>query len=1005
MNKRKTLKTAAFLFILLVSASFCFAGTATPGIYGKVAGRVVDKENGEPLPGANVIIEGTTLGAASDADGYFTILQVLPGKYSVVVQMIGFRKTRQTDVRVRVDLTSTVNFSLEAEVISGQEVTVIAERPLVIADETGSSVRVNSEEIEDIPGVTTVTDAVQLMPGVVGEGEDLHVRGGRSGEAVYMVDGVAVNDALFNGQIPQVNKYSVQEIELLTGGYNAEYGNAQSGIVNIVTRSGGPKYSGRIAHYTDHLIGSGRFPSDILNVDNPLEVSMLDVFNNSGEGIRSNSFNTDRTEFNFGGPEPITNNLLPSLGMNSLKGKVHFFLAGTAEMSDGYLPNEDQGAKELQHKNEDFDFVAGEVEEPGEAPEVRFVGQPQLLEHPFRQSFLGLFDWGGRFTNNVNYSARLSYRVNDNINTSLSFTGSQFWRDSYTHYWLFKSERSNQTEGRSSNYVFSWNHTLSTKSFYTVRLGHLDNFRLTYPGMRNGIRLLPDAMNNRVTADEDILINYSGDQNFYTDDELAPIDTYDERVLNRPDPRTGYVKSDFEDDWFKHTTQIWTLKLDYLNQINRNNELKFGFEWKYNDLHQEQISAGENKVVSRRVNPPDNGPYITSGSIRDFYDRFPNTGSAYVQDKIEFESLIINAGLRFDRFDPGAQVFETGEAFLTEDTEKQRVNTKNYFSPRLGLSHPITDRSRLYFFYGRFIQMPTLNELYRRQNRFRIFQNQLNIFGNPDLEAEETISYEVGFDQQLTDNWKIGVTGFFKDIRNQINTEIFGPDAATFRKVVNRDFGQDRGFEFDLVKRFGNYYSANINYTLMWATTRASTVNRGTGTTQIRYGNLQEVPSNWDQRHTINANVRFEIPAGRGFRLFGTTVDQMSLTFFWRYGSGQPFTVDVDSDPNRLINAERLPYFSELDMRFRKDFKLFSNVFAQFYLDIQNLLNRRNVLDLLGDADHSCVECEITDPVTNVVRTVTFEHGNPEGNGDPRDLDPEQFGPPRQIMLGFGLRF
>ncbi|MFQ5630135.1 MAG: carboxypeptidase-like regulatory domain-containing protein, partial [bacterium] len=536
MEKRKALKAAALLFIFIAGASFCFAGTPMPGIYGKIAGRVVDADNNEPLPGANVIIEGTTLGGAADVNGYFTILQIPPGTYSVVAKMIGYTDHKQTSVRVRVDLTSKVDFSLRAGVIAGEEVTIVAERPLVIADETGSSVRVSSEEIEDVPGVTTVTDAVQLMPGVVGEGENLHVRGGRSGEAVYMVDGVSVNDALFNSQIPQVNKYSVQEIELLTGGYNAEYGNAQSGIVNIVTRGGGPKYSGRIAQYSDHLLGSGRYPSDVLNVDNPLEVSSLDVFNGEGEGIRSNSFNTDRTEFNFGGPEPITNSLLPSLGFNSLKGKVHFFLAGTAEMSDGFLPNEDQGATNLQHLNEEFDFIAGEAEEPGEADEVRFTGPARGLEHPFRQSFLGLFDWGGRFTNNVNYSARLSYRVNDNINTSLSFTGSQFWQDTYSHALKWRPERSTQIEGRSSNYVFSWNHTLNTKSFYSVRLGFLDNFRFTYAGMRNGIRLLPDAMNNRVSADENVLVNYSGAARAFSDEELEPIDSFDERQ-GRRDPR------------------------------------------------------------------------------------------------------------------------------------------------------------------------------------------------------------------------------------------------------------------------------------------------------------------------------------------------------------------------------------------------------------------------------------------------------------------------------------
>lgn len=1017
MDLKRSENIALFLGLLMVF----FVGTVQAdnvGETGKIAGRIVDSQNGEPLPGANVTIMGTTLGAATDLQGYYTIIKVPPGTYTVSAKMIGYKEVRQTDVRVRVDLTAKINFNLETSAIETDAVTIVAERPLVVRDNTSSSTRVNSEEIEDIPNVTSVTDAIQLMPGVVGEGEELHMRGGRSGEVVYMVDGVAVNDPLFNSEIVSVNKYSVQEIEMLSGGYNAEYGNAQSGVVNIVTRTGGARLSGRIAHFTDHLIGSGRYPSDILTgADNPLDVLSTDYLYLKGPGIRSNSFNTDRTEFSLGGPEPITNLIFPYLGFNGLKNKISFYVSGTAEMTDGYLPNEDQGAP-LDYYREVFDDPS--AVEVGEAGSVDFIdaagnvfedtapgfftsNSPFKKAHPFLMDFFGLSDWGGRFYNNLNYSARVSYRVSNQINTSLSYTGSQFWQDTYNHAtWKWHPERTAMIAGRNSSIVLNWNHTLNAKSFYQVKMGLLDNYRYTWSGMRNGIPLTPEFMNGRIFDGSDAAqfgTDAGGDP-----DELDPIDSADE-LAGRQDPRSGFIKTGYGDDWSRHFTKTFTLKIDYLSQLNRNNEVKAGVEWKYNDLEQQQINAGDNKVPSRRDAPPDDGPYITSGSIRDFYSRYPNTGSAYIQDKVEFESLIINAGLRFDRFDPGAQVFETGEAFLTTDTEKKRVNTKNYLSPRLGLSHPITDRSRLYFFYGRFIQMPTLRELYRRQNRFRVFQNQLNIFGNPDLEAEETISYEVGFDQQLTDDLKFGVTGFFKDIRNQINSEVFGPDAAPFRKIVNKDFGNDRGFEFDLVKRFSNYYAANINYTLMWATTRSSTVNLGAVTGGAPFSNINEVPASWDQRHTINANVRFELPAGRGVNVFGQEIDRASLTLFWRYGSGLPFTVDADVDPNAKTNAERLPYFSELDLRFRKDFKLIGNTFATFYLDINNVLNRRNVIFLRADEDHRCIECDITDPISGDVETKTFPNGNPEGNGTGVDLDPQQFGPPRQILLGFGLRF
>lgn len=1002
MNLRKTLKVAAWFICFAVGFSLTLEPVAFAGTTGKLSGRVVDAQNRSPLPGANVIVEGTTLGAAADENGYYTILLVPPGSYNVVAKIIGYKDVRVTGAVVRVDLTSKVDFRLEATVIAGEPVTVVAERPLVLPDLTSSSRRIDAKEIEDIPGVNTVTEAIQLMPGVVGEGENIHVRGGRSGEVMYVVDGIAVNDALFNNQIVSVNKYSVEEVELLTGGYNAEYGNSQSGIVNIVTRAGGPNYTGRLAYYNDHLFGSGRFHSDVLAVDNPLEIRSRDYMMVDGPGIRSNSFNADRLEFSLGGPEPITNSLLPALGVRGLQSKVTFFLSGTADRTDGYLPNENQSA-DLANYQENFTRT-NEIQEAGEAPAVTFdLNSKRTLKHPFVREFLGI-DWGGRFSNNLDYSARLNYKISNTINGGLSYTGSQFWQDSYNHgayKWL--QDHTSQSEGRNYNVVLNLNHTLSPKSFYQVRIGALKNFRYTYPGVRNGLRLTPEFMNNRL---DDGLIG-GGTNRTFTAAELDSIDSADERAGLR-DPRSGFLKTQYLGDWARHTTFTYTAKVDYLTQLTRNHEVKVGFELKYNDLYQLQISNGDNKVPTRRQDPPDNGPFITSGSIRDIYDRFPLTGSVYVQDKVEFQSLIMNVGLRYDRFDPGAQVFETGEAFLTDETAKTPVNTKDYLSPRIGLSHPITARSQMYFFYGRFVQMPSLRDLYIRQNRFRIFQNQLNIFGNADLEAEETVSYEIGFNQQLSDDIKFGVTGFYKDIRNQINTEVFGPDAAPFRKIINRDFGQDRGFEFDLTKRFSNYTAGTLTYTLMWATTRASTANRVATTGAITYPNLQEVPADWDQRHTLNANVRFEIPAGKGPRLFGQPLDRASLSVFWRYGSGQPFTLNEDAPggANAGINSARLPYFSEVDLRFRKDFSLVSDLFATFYLDVNNLFNRRNVIFLRDEADHRCLECRITDPNDpNNTILKNFENGNPEGNGTPLDLDPQQFGPPRQLFLGFGIRF
>ncbi|MFQ5708061.1 MAG: TonB-dependent receptor domain-containing protein [bacterium] len=1007
MKNLKSLTPVVLTLLFVVGWVFCLQGNAFAGTTGKVAGRITDAETGEPLPGVNVIIHGSTLGAATDLNGYYTILRVPPGRYSVEASMVGYKKLTKTDVIVNANLTASVDFQLAITVVAGETVVVKAERPMVIRDLTSSSTRVQAAEIEDIPGVNSVTDAITLMPGVIGDGEDIHVRGGRSGEVVYMIDGVAVNDALFNNEVINVNKYAIEEVELQTGGYNAEYGNIQSGVVNIVPRTGGQKYSGRIAYFTDDF-GSGDFPADILSSLSPNERVALDprkTFKPRGTGLRANSFNTDRWEFNLGGPEPLTNAILPALGLKSLKNKVTFFLSATAEMSDGYLPNENQDA-DPTHFDETFQ-KAQDIQEPGEAPVTTF-SNPRKVGHPFKSDFLGLFDFGGRFSNNLTLSATVNYNPGANYKASVSFVGSKFWQDDYRHTYKFQPTHTQQFEGDNTSTVFNWVHNLSSKTFYQFKFGYLRNTRVQYPGIRNGIRLTPVFMNNRIEGlagvDPDLLGDGDGDDEFFNDAFFAEHPEYEPFR----DQLSGFFRTGYNGDstWSTHKTQTYTVKLDALSQVNRFNEVKGGFEWKFNNLKQQRIDFGGNKAPQRRIDPPDDGPFITSGALRDFYDREPNTASAYLQDKIEFQSLVVNVGLRFDLFDPGSEVFETPSALLAEGEENQVVNDKTYLSPRLGISHPITDRSTLYFFYGRFVQIPTLSELYRRQNRFRIFQNQLNTFGNPDLKAEETTSYEVGFDHQLTDVWKIGVTGFFKTKDNQINLVTRGPEAAPFRELENTDFGTDRGFEIELIKQFSHYFAANINYTILWANTRSSSFDRGIGAQGVAaFPNLKEVPADWDQRHTVNANLTFEIPAGQGFRFLGTTVDRMGLNVFIRYGSGLPFTVDENADPTATENAERLPYFLTVDFRFRKDFRLVSNLLASFYVDVFNLFNRRNVSFLVADEQHSCIDCTLTDPVTGETTVKHFDHGNPAGNGTARDLNPEQFFAPRQILLGFGLRF
>jgi outer membrane receptor protein involved in Fe transport len=219
--------------------------TALPALAqtGKIAGRVRDTA-GETLPGVNVVVVGTTLGAATDADGYYTILGVRPGTVTVRASALGYATRTVAGVRVQIDQTTELDFRLPEEGVEGEELVVTAERPLVQRDLTSSSTSVSSEELRALP-VQSFQDVVNLQAGVV-EG---HFRGGRVGEVAYLVDGVPVNDVFDQSYAFQVENNAIQEVQIISGTFNAEYGQAQSGVVNIVTKDGGERYEGAFQAY------------------------------------------------------------------------------------------------------------------------------------------------------------------------------------------------------------------------------------------------------------------------------------------------------------------------------------------------------------------------------------------------------------------------------------------------------------------------------------------------------------------------------------------------------------------------------------------------------------------------------------------------------------------------------------------------------------------------------------------------------------------------------------
>ena len=226
-----------YSFAVVVSISELDGGTT-----GKLEGKITDSSNDSPLIGVNVIINNTGMGAASDQNGYYSVINIPPGKVSVSFNMIGYKILTVTDILIKTDHTTAINANLNFTVIESDEtVEVIATRPVIEMDRTSTESTVSGDEIDLLP-VQTVEDVLNLQAGVIGG----HFRGGRSQEVGYLIDGVPVNDVFSSGAALLLENDVIQELKVISGTFNAEYGQAQSGIVEIITRNGGINFTSNL---------------------------------------------------------------------------------------------------------------------------------------------------------------------------------------------------------------------------------------------------------------------------------------------------------------------------------------------------------------------------------------------------------------------------------------------------------------------------------------------------------------------------------------------------------------------------------------------------------------------------------------------------------------------------------------------------------------------------------------------------------------------------------------
>jgi outer membrane receptor for ferrienterochelin and colicin len=808
--------------VILLVPSISLAQTV-----GKIGGVAREAATGEPLPGVNVLIEGTTLGGACNFNGEYFIINIPPGTYTVRATMIGYKTVRVTNVQVHIGLTTQVDFDMEPTILEiGEEVVVVAERPLLQKDVTSKMSIVSSNELINMP-VESFQDVLTTKAGFTTDAEgNIHVRGGRTGEIAYMVDGMYVEDPLYGGFKGMMNKDAIEEMILLSGTFNAEYGNAMSSIVNIVTKEGGESFHGKF-EYTSPMLNQSSY-----RTKNPF-AGVEDTYEYVEKSI------IDKLKFKPLSLEAPVNGII-SLSLSGPIPQVSdlsFFISGRFKNEDSYLPH----GYSLQ-----------------------------------RDGF-----------------GKLTYSASPALKMSLSGQLTENKFQSYSHAWKYLSENQAHSIQNTNRLGLTLTHTISNSLFYTAQVSRFVNDLKTQVGDKQP---------------QDYVRGQTGETVYF------------------------YVKGD-DSRYADNQTTTYSGKVDLTYQANNYHLFKSGIEFKSHNI----------KVYE------ESQPWPGGAQYKDEYTRSPFEIAGYIQDKIEYDYLIVNLGLRLDYADPKTTMWEDIRRFGYFDENNNwiiapetNVAAKTQLSPRIGLAHPITDLAVLHFSYGHFFQNPDYNALY--YNQVKDLSTSLPLVGNPGVKAQKTVAYETGIKYKLADDWALDISAWYKDITDLLSTLHITYLSKGYVVFYNSDYASVKGFDLTLRKRYSNYFSGSIDYTFMIAKGNNSQPLGG----YINAFEQEEIPHqeyylDFDQRHDVAVTLNFFIPKDQGPEIFGIKpFSDFNLNILFQAASGLPYTPYVDPTVRIEINSGRKSWTSTLDFRMIKRF-WFSNIAAGVFVEVTNLLNKENV--------------------------------------------------------------
>ncbi len=942
--------------LLPAVAFLLLSATTTMAQSGKIAGSVFAARSGIPLEGANVVLEGTGQGSVADKDGYYAILNVRPGTHSVRASFVGYTPLVSRDVEVFVDLTTEIDHVLSEEVFKGDEVIVAARHPIVRRDVSASVVKIGTEEMASVP----ITDIDKIVGFQAGFEHNLTVRGFGGDQVQWIVDGHSMASGLHNEPFAAMSYTAVQEIYVQTGGFNAEYGNVRSGLINVITKEPDVDryFVDAIVRYSpvspSTFSGTDVDGQDVGGPESRHSFHLRPMFDPevAMEGVSSwptwrkseyrtwSGWNELAEKYNR-----RNGTAFAGLDLQSVFGQ-HYLRKESSVNQPDYEVDATVGGPvpALSNLLGDLRFVAS----------YRHEQQPYPISGYARDSFTQRLIHGkliSTFLPGMKLVVQGLYGTEDGLNRSPPGSLQQLTTGEVIRYpW---QPTTNSMLPRSVGQDFNLGELLTDAAFELmdvdrlmlgVKLTHALSAKTFYEVQMQGIRT--DYHTREIGPRDESNLSFS-----YLDGQIV-LDSqpFGCSRTSRQDVLGIGIGMDFCSGRHDNSSiQRLRGRLDFASQVNRFILLKAGVEYTYSDF---DVDYGDFQAW------------------RTFWDqttwrRRPQQAAAYAQGKLEFAGMIANLGLRLDYFHAGGdwfvhedfeRAFSAAVGFERLDEVLDKVPTKRLstLSPRLGVSFPITNNAKLYFNYGHFRTMLDPVALFTIQ---RFSSGAVLSVGDPNHPMPRTVAYELGFEQNLFDQYHLRLAAYYRDLSKDPREVTFVGVDDLVDYVAPRpwNYADVRGFEATLTRRSGKWVRGFINYSFMARKTGGFGFARFD---ENRTAMANYVISSTD--HYVSApipepyarlNLEVLLPNGLGPRMGNThPLGDWRITFLgeWRKGqsmtwNGQSLVAATGGSADRAIrgNVSWQDYYM-LDMRISRNFATRFGT-AQVFVDVANLLRIRHL--------------------------------------------------------------